>query len=176
MSTAYNDPVFWMLVEIPGCGKSTFAAYLRAEYLSEAAAYICPDVLRAELTGEANDQSRNASIFTHHIPALVAKAAAEGRDVLYDATNVTRKNRRGILEQAKSLGYPITVFVLMDSFNPALCIARNAMREKRVPDDVIHRMHAKLAIPTLESDPEIGCIHEVISHPGDDGSIGFQFD
>ena len=103
------QPTLIMLCSPPAGGKTTYCATLRAA--KPEAAYICPDVIRASL-GNVNDQSRNHHIFSVVVPSLIQSAASEGRDIIYDATSVTVKNRAGIIEQAKSLGYRIEVHVL----------------------------------------------------------------
>lgn len=149
-----TKPHLTMLCGIPASGKSTYAAALRAK--RPEMAYICPDVLRGELDGDQNDQRSNARIFSAVIPALMQSAAAEDRDILFDATNGTRKNRRGILEQAKALGYSAHAIVFHTPLE--VCLARNAAREKRVPDEVIHRMHLRFHPPVLPTDPELDFI------------------
>lgn len=157
-----------ILVGVPGSGKSTYAATLRAAHPEMA--YICPDVLRAELSGDANDQSANARIFTHMVPALINKAASQGRDICYDATNVTRKNRRGILEQLKAFGYYVEAHVLDVSLEE--CLSRNAARDKRVPDEVVTRMHAQLKSGKLD-DEEIDAVIHIEGKPNADGTLTF---
>lgn len=148
--TTTKSPTFFCLCAIPGAGKSTYATLLRAKMPE--AAYICPDVIRAQF-GDVNDQSHNYHIFSVVVPSLISKAASEDRDIIYDATNVTMKNRAGVFEKAKSFDYRIEVHVLQVTLDE--CLKRNAAREKIVPESVIRRMDAQFQFPDKRVESEI---------------------
>ena len=63
------------------------------------------------------------------------EAIAEGLDVLYDATNITYKNRRSIL-QIPNATFVARLFVV----SVEECKRRNSERARKVPDSVIGRM------------------------------------
>lgn len=165
-----TQPTLIILCSVPGGGKTTYATHLCEQ--SPEMAYICPDDLRLVLTGNVNDQSRNGHIFETMVPVLLSKAASEGRDCLYDATNVTRKNRAGILDLAKSLGYRIEVHVLQATLEE--CLKRNTSRAKRIPDSVILRMHSQYQAPDRAIETEIDEIVRVISWVNPDGSLVWE--
>src|SRR5665213_239753 len=99
MRHATDMPTFHATIGIIGSGKSTYArSLLDANSLWE---YLCPDIIREELTGSTEDQSVNGFIFTKVVPQRILSAANSGRDILYDATNYRVKNRRGVFELAK---------------------------------------------------------------------------
>lgn len=131
-----------MTVGIVGSGKSTFVKKLQAE---TGAAVVCPDDIRAELSGgNPSDQSKNALVFKI-VPERI-KAALVNGDVIYDATCYNRKNRRDICILAKSLGVKVIAHVLDTPFEE--CIRRNATRSERVvPDFVLDRMIAGYEAP-----------------------------
>ncbi len=136
---------FVLLCGVPAAGKSTYAAKLRGG--REEIVYLCPDLLREQLTGSMADQSCNGEIFTTLLPQLVRSAAAEGRHVILDGTFITRKARRPFIGLAKELGYRVECHVLDPGFE--VCCARNAARARRVPDHVLTRMRDQWQSPEI---------------------------
>jgi predicted kinase len=122
-----------MTVGIVGSGKSTFVQKLQSQ---TNAAVVCPDDIRAELSGDASDQSKNGYIFTKVVPERIKAGLAVG-DVIYDATNYNRKNRRDVCILAKSLGAKVVAHVFRTPHDE--CRRRNAGRSRVVPDFVIDR-------------------------------------
>jgi len=87
-------PTFTMLVGIPGCGKTSFAEELK----NETTVHLSSDAIRKELWGDENCQDDHNRVFNlMHERTLYA--LRNGYDVIYDATNITRKSRRSILEK-----------------------------------------------------------------------------
>lgn len=129
-----------MMVGIVGSGKSTHVSKLQAE---TGATVISPDEIRKELTGDMSDQSRNGDIFNNIVPLRIVRA---GGDIIYDATNYNRKNRKGILTIAKANGYRVVALVMQTPFDE--CRRRNAARSERVvPDFVLDRMTSGYEAP-----------------------------
>ena len=75
----------------------------------------------------------------------VREALAQGKDVIYDATNVERKTRKNIINSFDA--QHVCVYVSTDVEE---CKRRNAQRERVVPTEVIERMASKLVVPTVE--------------------------
>lgn len=128
--------IFNAIVGIIGSGKSTYAKTFLANNL--AMEYICPDLIREEIAGNAEDQSVNGFIFTKVLPQRILSAANSGRDILLDATNYRVKNRVGPFSLAKSLGYKVVAHVMQTPFE--VCWARNVARSRVVPRHVYDRM------------------------------------
>ncbi len=130
-------------VGIVGSGKTTFVKKLQAE---TNATVVCPDDIRAELSGgDATDQSKNHFIFSRVVPERI-KAGLLAGDVIYDATNYNRKNRRDVCILAKSLGATVIAHVIDTPFEE--CYRRNAARSERiVPEFVLDRMVAGYEAP-----------------------------
>jgi predicted kinase len=126
-----------ILVGASGSGKSTFAArWFPAEGI------LSSDRLRAELTGDAADQSANGLTF-RILHAQLERRLAAGRLAVVDATNVTAAARRPLLERAARFGRPVALIVL-DLAEDA-CLARNAARPGRiVPAAAVRRQLAAL--------------------------------
>jgi predicted kinase len=97
---------------------------------------------------------------------LHACLAAKQRFVV-DNTNVTPKQRRGIVASARAAGFEVVGYVFPPDL--ALCLARNAQRtgKARVPDVALHGTLAKYRAPTL--DEGFDRLH--IVHNGPDGFV-----
>lgn len=89
MSTLY------MLVGLPGSGKSFYAKSLSEE---TGAIIHSSDAIREELLGSEEDQSESPKVFAL-LHCRVKKDLSDGRDVIYDATNINSKRRRAFLQE-----------------------------------------------------------------------------
>jgi predicted kinase len=80
------------------------------------------------------------------LEALLARAAVERFDVVFDATNLTREWRARAIAQARRHGVePHSVYFAVP---PAVAAARNRAREHVVPDEVMQRFCEKLEPPS----------------------------
>lgn len=138
-----------ILVAPSASGKSTYAAKLLDKFKAngELASVLCPDALREELTGNINDQSRNGFIFNQLVPIRINGAWARREHVVFDATSVSKKARKSIIGYARANGYEVEAHVFRVPIE--VCKARNAARERRVPDSVIDRQFAQFQEPEL---------------------------
>lgn len=128
-----------------GSGKSTYAAQLA---LDPRFKIMSPDDLRYELTGDVSDQSRNAFIFNTLLPIRINGVHSSMRDIIIDATNVSRKSRRLIIGYLKTAGYKrIECHVIKVGVDE--CKRRNAGRARKVPESVIERQHAQWQDPEV---------------------------
>lgn len=138
-----NDKLCIILCGAPGSGKSTYGAHLLQTVPN--LLLISPDLIRAEF-GDIADQSRNHLIFNTLVPTRMVGASAQKRNILFDATSINKKNRAGILNQAKELEYKVEIHIMDTPIE--VCKERNAQRERKVPDHVIDRMFAQFQTPT----------------------------
>lgn len=130
-----------------GSGKSTFARDLRLEFSSlgsEIDVY-SSDALRLELYGDENDQTHNAEVFEELHKRMLA-ALKEGKDVIYDATNLTVKDRMKFLKKIPE-NWNVTkhCHILPISYEEA--VKRQDLRERKVPAEVIKRQMCKFQTP-----------------------------
>ena len=87
-------PKLEILIGLPGSGKST---YYKEECKSNSnSVYLSSDKICEELYGNESIQGNPVEVFTL-MQSRAIEALKSGRDVFYDATNLTRKDRAGIL-------------------------------------------------------------------------------
>lgn len=136
-----NEATFLMLVGLPASGKSSFSEEIiegRDDII-----YISSDALREEKLGDVNDQNNNSDIFIEMVNRS-KKALKEGKHVIYDATNLSRKKRRGVLQQLPKGVYKSVVYL---SASIQTIKKQNSERQRVVPEYVIDRMYRSLQIP-----------------------------
>ena len=90
---------FIMLCGLSGSGKSTLAEELLNRYEGRVT-YIASDKIREEICGDENDQSKNTEVFEiiHKRIRDWSKDESSTTYLIYDATNLTCKNRKSILQ------------------------------------------------------------------------------
>ncbi len=134
---------FIMLVGIPGCGKST----LTEKLASEGYAIHSSDALRNELN--MHEGSQCAYIFNLMHNNIKADMEA-GKNIVYDATNLSRGRRISYLESIKKYNYKKICYLFIVPVD--VCMERNAKRTgyARVPDEVYDRMLRDFDVPMYE--------------------------
>ena len=94
-----NKPKFIITVGISGSGKSTWIN----RYISEHpdTIVVSPDDIRRELTGSISDQSKNNEVFPLAFDRTI-KALNSGKNVIFDATNISSFYRKQMLDELKN--------------------------------------------------------------------------
>ena len=130
-----------VLVGLPGAGKSTWLERMGVSSLSS-------DAIRKLLADDEDDQTIHARVF-QTLRYLLVKRLAIGRPVTYiDATNLTPAERAPYIRIGKAR--ECAVEAVFFDVPLEVCRARNARRQRVVPEDALARMAAKLTPPTLE--------------------------
>lgn len=132
---------FLMLCGLAGSGKSTFAKVLMEG--RDDIVYLSSDEIRQELTGDENSQDVNGEVF-NQMAIRTRQALKEGKHVIYDATNINRKKRKGLLQQIPKGVYKTAVYMATDY---SVTEQQNTSRERVVPQYAIERMYKNMQIP-----------------------------
>ncbi len=138
----------FLLIGLPGSGKSTWVKQLLAE--CPQIHLISTDGIRGQLFGNETIQGHWLLIW-REIRRQLLQAQKQGKTVIYDATNAQRRQRRKVIALARGFGFTHITGLWADT--PVwLCLARNRKRDRQVPEAVIFKMHRQLrdAPPTLE--------------------------
>ena len=145
-ATGARGPTLFVLVGLPGSGKSTYARRQLA-----CCARVSLDDIRLMLSGQAYYapfEPLVSEIGMLALAATVRRAAVEGFDVVFDATNVTRALRDRNLTVARGHGIRAVAVWLRCPLETAR--GRNQSRPNPVPEDVITRFDAQFEPPTVE--------------------------
>lgn len=134
---------FIIPVGISGSGKSTWILSL----VNLGFVVVCPDEIRKELTGSISDQSRNKDVFPLAFERTVAALNAE-KSVIFDATNVTSKTRKSMLDFLKENAV-VDFDALAKVFNADLKICKERVAKdiaegvdrSNVPPEAIDRQY-----------------------------------
>ena len=145
-----NRPTLIILCGPPGVGKTTYAH----KYIEEhpGAVHLSSDAVRKELHGDESIQDNPGEVF-----AIMQKRAIAGLDfgynVIYDATNMTRKDRAGIIAACPKFA-KIECHIVWAPIET--CIERDASRKRTVGEEVIDRMLKRFQAPYYDEG-----IHEI---------------
>jgi predicted kinase len=133
-----GKPTLIMLIGLAGCGKSTFARKFHGNIAVHSS-----DALRAEMFGDENDNSRNNELFIE-LHKRIKNDLRNGKSVVYDATNIKKKLRVAFLREL-NMECNKECIVIAETIDT--CLKRNAMRERKVPEEAIYRMRKQFQPP-----------------------------
>lgn len=134
-------PVLILLCGIPGSGKTTYAE----KYISKHSntVHLSSDKIRKELWGDETTQGDNNEVF-YRMQIRAVDGLNFGYNVIYDATNMTRKDRARIITACPKFARIEThiIWAPIES-----CIERDAARKRTVGKEVIDRMLKRFQMP-----------------------------
>lgn len=133
---------FYMMVGLPGSGKTTFA-----HNIEKGALVISSDSIRKELWGSEEKQGDNKIIFEELEKRVIEKLMAD-KSVVYDATNIKAKKRKAFLDKLHKIPNVNTVCMLM-SVPYEDCLKINSERGRVVPEEIIKRMYMNFEVPQI---------------------------
>lgn len=155
MSKNSNQPTAYLMVGIPGSGKSTWIK----ENLPSNIVIISRDIIRSELGFTANADEKAAlsydkeELVTNRQQSLIKHYLHSGVDIVIDDIN-TGKFRRGMIRLLHSYGAKVVAVVMNTPLET--CIQR---RNGQIPADVMQNIYKRaMALDPSEVD-------EVISVP-----------
>lgn len=141
-----RKPRLTLLCGLSASGKSQYINTVSQDSGNEVVT-ISTDGIRANICGSVEDQSKNKEVFqTFH--SLIAKYLKNGMDVFAEATNITMKSRRSILNVIKGIDCEKVCVVIVKPIDE--CKRDNVDREHPVPGYVIDKQARKFQIPFLE--------------------------
>lgn len=138
-----SKQVLIVLCGIPASGKSTYAEMLEESGFKR----VCTDLIRKELYGDESIQGNYVRVFetAYHD---IKEYGCMGENVVFDATNINRTNRRKIIKEMQ----PYFDILICKYFSTPyyLCNQRNQQRARQVPNSVLLRMHKNFQTPNFE--------------------------
>jgi len=149
-----------LMCGLPRCGKSTWIKKnLKDEII------VSPDIIRKEIFGHQFHQAANKFVFAIS-EAMVSLLLKQGKDVIVDATHMTRKLRLSWYPVIKETGAKVVVIWVYADKNPEknLRIAKKRSKlspeDERVPDEVLERMCDQFEKPNIYDDSWLSDIIE----------------
>lgn len=136
---------FIMLVGLPAANKDTWAHEYKEKH-PEVIIHSSDDI-REELYGDASHQGSPIKVF-EQMRSRTLRDLRAGKDVIYNATNVSVKDRRGILNEIRNcFGKKVYIKALVFSTPFEICKEWNQKRERTVPNFVYEKMLSRWQTP-----------------------------
>jgi predicted kinase len=130
-----------LAIGLPGSGKSSW--FKRHSIIP-----LSSDLIRGLLFDDPTEQRYQDLVFSTLRAMLRARMIA-GRPWNYiDATNLSPKERHSWIKMAKDFGYE--AHAVFFDVPTEVCMERNRMRSRNVPDEIMQRMGQKLRPPKFE--------------------------
>lgn len=146
-----RKPRLTLLCGLSASGKSQYIeniTWIKEDIREEdKSVVLSTDNLRKEICGSVEDQSMNGIVF-QKFHNLIRSNLKNGMDVFAEATNITMKSRRSILNVIKGIDCEKVCVVIVKPIDE--CKKDNIDREHPVPDYVIEKQARKFQIPFLE--------------------------
>lgn len=132
--------IFKMLVGIPGCGKSTYCENNK-DFITHSS-----DAIREEF-GLAADEGAKTFEILHN---RVISDLRNGKNVIFDATNLSRKHRMNFLKCLDNSVKGCEKICVLFVVPVEVCKERNRKRTRVVPEYVYDRMLSNFEVPMCE--------------------------
>lgn len=135
-----NKPVLYIMVGVPGSGKTTYAQNYLA---NDSTIILSSDDIRKELFGDEAIQSDPAKVFDL-LYKRMNTYLGKGKNVVVDATNIDKAGRHKTFEKISSECIKKAVVISVDK---EVAIRQNKMRKRRVKPWVIEKYFNKFEMP-----------------------------
>lgn len=140
----------WLLVGIPGSGKSTWA---REQLNSESKHWISRDIIRFGMVQEDEEYfSKEKEVFNLFVRAVQADIDSNSiTDIYVDATHINEASREKLLRRLKNLEN-VNLNAIVFDIPLEVCLERNAQRTGRacVPETAIRNMYKNFTNPAYD--------------------------
>ena len=146
-----------LAIGLLGSGKTTW-------YKRRGVTPLSSDLLRSLLFDDISEQRYQGLVFSTLRSLLRARLIAKMPWNYVDATNLSAHERKQWIKMAKSFGYEVQA-VFFD-VPLAVCLERNAKRDRQVSDEVMHKMAERLKPPTFKEGFEKITVVRVKGQPG----------
>ena len=130
----------FILIGIPGSGKSTFAQGIINSSRGRAR-LVSLDNCRKIVNGDSSDQSNFPEVLEHFCMRLESLMGVNF-DIVVDNTNTRVKDRKNLCSILKDKGYEVHAIWLDCSVEQAM--SNQSRRERFVPQEVVERMFHRL--------------------------------
>lgn len=136
---------FYMMVGLPGSGKSTKAEQIKNEF---GAQVFSSDALRKEKFGDEKVQKDATGIFKELLNRCAASLNS-GYTTILDATNLSYKKRMEFLRELdRKVDKAFSKICILMATPYEICCERNRSRERVVPDEAMKRMYCSFYTPS----------------------------
>ena len=140
-----NVLAFYMMVGLPGSGKSTKAEQIKNEF---GAQVFSSDALRKEKFGDEKVQKDANGIFKELLNRC-ASSLISGHNTILDATNLSYKKRMEFLRELdRKVNKAFSKICILMATPYEICCERNRSRERVVPDEAMKRMYCSFYTPS----------------------------
>lgn len=140
-----NKPTLWVMVGLSGSGKSSIAKEIAEN--NPNTIIVSLDNIHEELTGDYDDQKSNEDVFKV-FRKRIREALENNMNVIADATNITMRSRRAIIENVKGIDCHKIAYLIPKPFDQ--CKIDNLNRQHPVPEELLDEQLRKFQIPFYE--------------------------
>lgn len=134
-------PTLFMLIGLPGAGKSSYAEQLIVTFNTK---IFSSDEIRKELYNDASVQENNEKVF-NILHERIKSHLLNGQSAIYDATNISSKRRMAYLNSIKKV--PCEKIAIFMATPYEKCLYQNSQRKRKVPNHVIEKMYRNFNPP-----------------------------
>lgn len=139
-----SKQIFVIMCGLSGSGKSHVAKDYADTY---GGVVVSSDAIRKELFGDESCQDNPGAVFNEFYKRI-REYLKSGCSVIADATNLTIKERKSVLNNARGISCKKVVHIVAKSIER--CVLDNEKRDRIVPNEVIFKQACRFQIPFYE--------------------------
>ena len=145
-----NKPTLWVMVGLSGSGKSSVAKEIAEN--NPNTVIVSLNNIREELTGDYGNKGNKEEV-SKVFHKRIRKTLENNTNVIADATNITMRSRRAIIENVKSIECHKIVYLIPKPFEQ--CKIDNLNRQHPVPEEALDGQLRKFQIPFYEESRDL---------------------